>query len=79
MVLGNNVYEREHPNIPYYLGYKAMAIYPIQGLLAFWKIELSMIYKAIALYPLLGHRAKLLRKQSSSNHNDFNTMEVDDE
>ena len=38
--------------LPYYLGYKAMALYPIQGHLAFWKIELSAIYKAMALYPL---------------------------
>ena len=38
--------------LPYYLGYKAMALYPIQGHLAFWKIDLSVIYKAMALYPL---------------------------
>ena len=40
--------------IPYYLGYKAMAFYPIQGHLAFWKIELVGRYKAIAI-PLQGH------------------------
>ena len=35
--------------LPYYLGYKAMALYPVQGHLAFWKIELSAIYN---LYPV---------------------------
>ena len=38
----------------YHLGYKAMALYPIQGHLAFWKIELVVTYKAIAI-PLQGY------------------------
>ena len=35
--------------IPYYPGYKAMALFSVQGHLAFWKIESVASYKAMAL------------------------------
>ena len=52
--MGTYPLEESKNIIPYYPGYKAMTLFPIQGHLMFWKIELVATYKAIAI-PFQGH------------------------